>query len=277
MTDASNSTEEKSFENLAFVHWLRTGQSLSADEMQALQERKYNHNHDDLGRFASTGGGATSHSAMYHAPPPRPIARSAGAPAPKPPGTATPTRPAATSTSTPTRQEARPAQTATGQGGHSLQREGYTPWTQVGSHPARVYRTKSGAAIIDPRSGRPMLVPQGVSIRNTLRFARVVGQGPNREGAAMSAFGEGGAMDFQRNQSTLRDRNGGTVIDQRFVAIGNYNFGVYAAASGMTLAEALAGARTRYLFATFRGLVNTRNESLLVRGYHDYLRSDIGD
>lgn len=69
MADASRATDEKSLENLAFVHWLRTGQSLSVDEMQALHERKYNHNHDELGRFASSGGGATSHSAMFHAPP----------------------------------------------------------------------------------------------------------------------------------------------------------------------------------------------------------------
>lgn len=41
-----------------FGHYLRTGQRLDVDECLAFFERKYNHNHDERGRFA-TGSGAT--------------------------------------------------------------------------------------------------------------------------------------------------------------------------------------------------------------------------
>jgi hypothetical protein len=158
-----------------------------------------------------------------------------------------------------------------------LQREGYTPWTQVGSHPARVYRTKAGAAIIDPRSGKPMLVPQGVSISKTAREGEFFNGAVNREIQALDAFIPGGRMDFQRTHSTLRKRSGEIVIDQRFIAIGNYNFGVYAAASGMSLEHAMSGAASLYLIQTGISGGNRKNESLIASGYRDFLSKNVGD
>jgi hypothetical protein len=156
------------------------------------------------------------------------------------------------------------------------------PFTQVGTHPARVYRTKAGAAIIDPRSGPPMLVPEGVSIRNTIRVARMFSSPLNREAAATAAFGRGAGMDFQRTHSTLRDRKGTRLIDQRFIAIGNYNFGVYAAASGMSLATALSGASALYatnITGDHSGpyFGNPRNSQLVVSGYRDHLARNVGE
>jgi hypothetical protein len=41
----------KSASDLAFEHYLRTGQRLTAAEFASAREVKYNHNHDELGRF----------------------------------------------------------------------------------------------------------------------------------------------------------------------------------------------------------------------------------
>jgi hypothetical protein len=222
MTNTSIATEEKSAEHLAFIHWLRTGQSLSAAEWGAFHERKYNHNHDELGKFTFSGGQSIGHSAVFHswtahpgsAPAPAPRPRStARTPAARPPHATHPTNHTAANRIPP----ALPASSS--------------PFTQVGTHPARVYRTKAGAAIIDPRSGHPMLIPEGVSISNTARLGRNHNIFGIREGFAVGAFAPGGPMDFQRTHSTFRRKDGATVIDQHFLAIGNYNFGVYAAAS----------------------------------------------
>lgn len=273
MTTTSTATEEKSAEHLAFVHWLCTGQSLSASEWHALQERKYNHNHDELGKFTVSGGQSAGHSAVFRSWAEHPA--SAPAPVPRPRSTAR----------TPA---ARPAHVPLPTGITAANRVSAadsaspSPFTQVGTHPARVYRTRAGAAIIDPRSGQPMLVPEGVSISNTIRVARMFSSPLNRDAAAAAAFGRGAGMDFQRTHSTLRDRKGATQIDQRFVAIGNYNFGVYAAASGMSLASALSGASALYA-ANIGGdhsgpyYGNPRNSQLIASGYRDYLARNVGE
>ncbi|MEO6716514.1 MAG: hypothetical protein ABIM50_04615 [Novosphingobium sp.] len=266
MTNTSTATEEKSAESLAFVHWLRTGQSLSAAQWGTLQERKYNHNHDELGKFTFSGGQSIGHNAVFHSWTAHPTG-------------ATATRPSSTARTPDARLPHVPHPT-----GHTAANRAAaahpaspSPFTQVGTHPARVYRTKAGAAIIDPRSGQPMLVPVGVSIRNTAREGQFFGSSINREIMAIPAFSPSGRMDFQRTYSTLRDRQGTTLIDQRFIAIGNYNFGVYAAASGMSLDRALSGAAKIYFLQTLHTHGNKRNESLIASGYRDYINGNIGD
>ena len=273
MAGTSSAKEEKSFEYLAFVHYLRTGEHLTAAQF----EQKFNQNHDERGRFTyawnnTSGSGGASGSSTTRSTLPRSV--SSGAAQRR---TAPPARPEPKQPSTQSQQRARSTKPMPTYAGRPLQREGYTPWTQVGSHPAREYRTRAGAAIIDPRSGFPMLVPEGVSVKNTARVGRIFSSPLNREAAASSAFLPGGPMDFQRTHSTLRDRQGETVIDQRFMAIGNYNFGVYAAASGMSLSTALKGAGTVYFAGTLRGFHNRRNEILIIRGYRDYISGDVGD
>ena len=122
-----------------------------------------------------------------------------------------------------------------------------------------------------------MLVPQGVSLANTVRVARIFSSPLNRDAAAVTAFVPDGPMDFQKNYSTLRDKQGNRLIDQRFVAIGNYNFGVYAAASGISLKRALDGAAVVYFRQTGRRGGNPRNESLIVSGYRDYFNGNVGN
>lgn len=244
MTDAVRRTEQKSASGLAFEHYLRTGQQLSAAEFESLHERKYNQNHDELGRFTFSGNQTSGYRTSDRIP--VPVAK------PSPRG-------------------AMREQVA------ARRSSGSSPFKQVGSHPARVYRTKGGAAIIDPRSGAPMLVPQGVSLANTVRVARMFSSPLNRDAAAATAFAPDGPMDLQRTYSTLRNKDGKRLIDQRFVAIGNYNFGVYAAASGMSLKKALAGAATVYAAQTLIFGGNARNESLIVSGYRDFFNGNIGN
>ena len=45
-------------ETQVFVHWMRTGFRADVEALIDLVERKFNHNHDEIGRFAS-GPGAT--------------------------------------------------------------------------------------------------------------------------------------------------------------------------------------------------------------------------
>jgi hypothetical protein len=122
-----------------------------------------------------------------------------------------------------------------------------------------------------------MLVPDGVSISETARIGRTFNPPLTRETVAAQLFWPGGQMDFQRTYSTLRDRTASVMIDQRFIAVGNYNFGVYAAASGMSLSEALAGAHAIYAKQTLRGFENPRNDNLIRSGYWDYQRGNIGN
>lgn len=255
MTFASPKPVEKSDNLQAFEHFLRTGQRFTSAEWKCLRERKYNHNHDDRGRFTfSSGYGAAQigNNPQTHKP--------------------------AAGQASQHRQPAPSAKPSTGGGASG----NLTPFTQVGAHPARVYRTKIGAAIIDPRSGAPMLIPQGVSMSNTIRAARMFGAALNRDPAASVAFETGGPMDFQRTHSTLHDKSGNKLIDQRFVAIGNYNFGVYAAASGMSLNHALAEAAVIFVghtrtFGTGPFYGNARNSSLVVKGYHDFVHGNVGN
>lgn len=261
--------EEKSTDRVAFMHYLRTGERLTA----AQYEQKFNQNHDELGRFTyawnnTSGRGGGSNGSK--------LPRSAAS------GTAqrrttTPTRPQSKPLPAQGRQGARSTQPAPSHAGRPLQREGLTPWRQVGSHPAREYRTRTGAAVIDPRSGYPMLVPQGVSVRKAAREGEFFNGALSREAQAIEAFQPGGRMDFQRTHSTLRRRGGEIAINQRFIAIGNYNFGVYAAASGISLKNALNGAATVYLIQTGIRGGNRKNESLIVSGYRDYLSGNVGD
>lgn len=273
MANAFHETEEKSSDYLAFAHYLRTGERLTAAQF----EQKFNQNHDEIGRFTyawnnTTGrGGASSGSTATS-----PLSRSFSS------GTAQrrttpPTRPENKPSPKLNPLRAPPTQPRPTHAGRPLQREGYTPWRQVGSHPAREYRTSAGAAVIDPRSGYPMLVPEGVSIQNTVRVARIYNSPFNRNPAAIAAFEPGGPMDFQRTHSTLRKRSGETTIDQRFIAIGNYNFGVYAAANGMSLENALKGAATVYFIQTRIRGGNPKNERLIVSGYRDYLSKNVGN
>jgi hypothetical protein len=57
---AKNSPYRNMVETSVFVHWLRTGFMADVDPMIDLIERKYNHIHDERGRFASSFGGAMS-------------------------------------------------------------------------------------------------------------------------------------------------------------------------------------------------------------------------
>lgn len=65
--------ERKSANRLAFEHYLRTGQRLTAAEWRAREERKFNPYHDELGRFTFAPGAAGMGAAP---PPPRPTRRS---------------------------------------------------------------------------------------------------------------------------------------------------------------------------------------------------------
>lgn len=123
-----------------------------------------------------------------------------------------------------------------------------------------------------------MLVPDGVTVGNTIRFAKSWGKLP---GAAVDTFRPGGQMDYQRTMSTLRDENGKVLIDQRFIAFGNYNFGVYAAASGMNLELAQRGAAA--LYGVTSGLNksgpyggNPINSGQIHQGYDDYMSGNTG-
>jgi hypothetical protein len=58
---ASNRTlERKSIHQLAFAHYLRTGQKLTNEEWRGRYERKFNPYHDERGRFTSPPGATVS-------------------------------------------------------------------------------------------------------------------------------------------------------------------------------------------------------------------------
>lgn len=54
---APASTGRKSVDELAFEHYLRTGEQLTSTEWRERFEMKYNHNHDERGRFTFAFGG----------------------------------------------------------------------------------------------------------------------------------------------------------------------------------------------------------------------------
>ena len=145
---------------------------------------------------------------------------------------------------------------------------------------AEIYRRKDGQVIRDERSKRAMLIPKGVSLSRTVKFARTFGSGINRGPAAAIAFGRGGSFDFQRTKSQLRDHDGNVLIDKRFIAIGNYNFGIYAAASGMSKNEALIRASAVYNTGSAKNssgafFGNPINERQILQGYDDYAGGQI--
>ena len=57
--------EWKAMYHTAFGHYLRTGRLMTLGEGLAECERKFNHHHDKLGRFASAPGGAGASSGGY--------------------------------------------------------------------------------------------------------------------------------------------------------------------------------------------------------------------
>ncbi len=296
--------EQKSAESVLFAHYLRTGERLYGKAAERFLELKFNQRHyRENGQFARAGEGVSYGGGGAAI---RPAARARHSKAPAGNSRTALSNGTSAGTSQPKRdivvigdrdKQFRDELDATfgvpinpNRNAHTtrkqpsaaptnrpLQREGYTPWTQVGTHPARAYRTKSGAAIIDPRSGNPMLVPQGVSIANTIRSARMYSSWLNRDLAAETAFERGGPLDFQRTHSTLRDGHGKVMIDQRFIAIGNYNFGVYAAASGMSLKRAMGGAAGLFFTSTGRTGGNRKNESLIISGYNDFKNGNVGE
>ena len=154
-------------------------------------------------------------------------------------------------------------------------------WSQVGKYPAQVYTRRDGTALRDRRSETAMLKPAGVSAQQTVKFAKAF-SGLQQNLAAAEAFRPGGAMDFQRTKSTLRDKNGEVMIDQRFIAFGNYNFGVFAAASHMSRNEALAGAAMIYRLDGGRDQSgpyggNPINSGQIKQGYIDYMNNNLGE
>jgi hypothetical protein len=93
-------------------------------------------------------------------------------------------------------------------------------------------------------------------------------------------FHPGGPWDFQRRMSDARGPSGQVVINRKYIAFGNYIFGVYGAASGMSRTEVLAAAAIIYRLQTghfgtgaYRG--NPRNDELINEGYNDTLSGDI--
>ncbi len=56
-------SQQKSADRLAFEHYLRTGERLTSAQWLARYESKYNHIHDERGRFAAATGGV---AAMGH-------------------------------------------------------------------------------------------------------------------------------------------------------------------------------------------------------------------
>lgn len=112
---------------------------------------------------------------------------------------------------------------------------------------------------------------------NTVRIGRTFNGFLVRDDVAVEAFVPNAIMDFQQTYSTVRDKKRETLIDQRFIAMGNYNFGVYAAASGMSLKSALLGAATLYLRQTSRFGGNPKNNSLIKSRFHDYLSENVGN
>ena len=78
---AERNTECKSIHELAFDHYLRTGERLTSKEWLARHERKFNPYHDELGRFTSSPGVTVSYGnqTARMAEPPRLRERGTGA------------------------------------------------------------------------------------------------------------------------------------------------------------------------------------------------------
>lgn len=249
-------TETKSAARKAFAQYLRTGQRLPESEFESKNLKiglKYNHNHDPRsGQFAFGPGGSAS------------FAR--GVVADIRPGTA---RPQSVGSVAP---RARPKAKETPDQSKPVNHADAVP-----------YKRADGKVYIDPRSGKPMLKSAEVKMEDTIEKAKLYSR--NKIAGAVYLFAPGREMDFQRTKSNLRDKNGNTLIDKRYVAYGNYNFGAYAAAPGMTLDEALIGASVVYHMTARRGKNfnergpyrgNPRNSSLIIQGYSDYKSGKIG-
>lgn len=74
MVAESHKKEEKSADCLAFEHYLRTGERLSAGQWSARYERKFNPYHDERGRFTFASGAVEMGSAPGDPAPTKPRA-----------------------------------------------------------------------------------------------------------------------------------------------------------------------------------------------------------
>jgi RHS repeat-associated protein len=146
-----------------------------------------------------------------------------------------------------------------------------------------IYRRADGSSVIDPYTGAPMLKPNDVSPGKMILYgsAGFLGSHPFSEAVAAGLFRRNGPYDSQRRASTLRDANGGVLIDRRLISIGNYNYGVYAGAAGWSRAEAIAGAAAVNI--TGHGAKdgplysNSRNNISILRGYDDFMAGNVGN
>jgi hypothetical protein len=152
---------------------------------------------------------------------------------------------------------------------------------QLNDNSPVAYQRADGRLYIDDRTHAPMVRPNGFSIKNTVRSARMFSSVFNRGPAGMAAFAPGGVMDLRRQYSSLRDKAGNVLIDKRYIAIGNYNFGVYAAASGMARDTAQLGASVVYNLDSGKDSSgpygnNPVNARQIRQGYDDYMSGKLG-
>src|SRR5208337_3942150 len=103
----------------------------------------------------------------------------------------------------------------------------------------------NGTVVQNPLTGGPLLQPAGVSLAQNAQTGRVLSLLPSgfslpatpiREAAMAELFLPGQPMDYQR-----ADGNSGR-INRTYIAFGNYNYSVVAAAAGYTKDQALLGA-----------------------------------
>ena len=88
--------------------------------------------------------------------------------------------------------------------------------------------------------------------------------------------------DFQRiNSGEGSLPTGAVLINRNYIAFGNYEFGVFAAASGMSKQWALNGAALVYGRSgargggAFFGMGKIKNEIAIKEGYDDYKKGNI--
>ncbi len=132
--------------------------------------------------------------------------------------------------------------------------------------------------------GGPMLMPADVSLEENAKrgeqiFAEYLAEIEERDISAAEGmrrstmvhlFHGAGEMDYQLIYSVNgRDAN------KDYIDIGNYNYGVIAAAAGIPLSEAIVGAGAYNLRGTGEKdwrieFNNPRNYAMFVKGYHDY-------
>ena len=99
-----------------------------------------------------------------------------------------------------------------------------------------------GTNVPDPRTHQTMLIPTTVSVQAVAQTGATAGAVSNvlpgaAAATAATLFCRGCKYDVQRVDSAVPGK-----IDKRLIATGNYLYGVFAASSGMSRAETLAGA-----------------------------------